>query len=136
MDDRQRDELLDRIHRSSATVGGSIPETVLLEGESIPLREFYFEISDKQEIQTDEEERFEEILTYLRRERLRLIQLIENDEVDYESANELVPKISDLDRAIDAFESLEGPDLDEQLRQEKIKSAEGLVDLMRGFGKL
>lgn len=134
MKEHQRDALLDRIHRSSTTVGGSIPESVTLDGESVPLREFYFRVSSREELQPNDEERIEEILTYLRRERLRLVQLVQNDEVDFESGKELVPKIAALERAINAFESLEDPSLEEQLRREKIKSARELVDLMRTVG--
>lgn len=135
MDEQQRNELLDRIHRSSTTVGGSIPEAVTLDGESIPLREFYFQVSNGEELQPDDEERIEEILTYLRRERLRLVQLIQNNEVDFETGKDLIPKISALERATNAFESLDDPSLEEQLRQEKIKSAQEVVDLMRAFGR-
>lgn len=134
MKEHQRDELLERIHRSSTTVGGSIPESVTLDGETVPLREFYFRVSSREELQPNDEERIQEILTYLRRERLRLVQLVQNDEVDFESGKELVPKISALERSINAFESLEDPSLEEQLRQEKIKSARDLVDLMRTVG--
>jgi len=135
MNEKQRKELLDRIRQSSTTIGGSIPETVELEDESVPLREFYFKISSQEELQPDDEDRVAKILTYLRRERLRLVQLIKNNEVDYESGKELVPKIASLERAINAFESVDDPSLNEQLRQEKIESAQELIDLMRMVGK-
>lgn len=136
MNDQQREELLDRVHQKSGTIGRSIPEAVRLEDESIPLREFYFEVSDQEELAEQNRESVSEILSYLRRKRLSLVQRIENREVDYETGEALVPKIQDIDRAINAFESLEEPSFGEQLRQEQIKSARELIELMREVGKL
>lgn len=135
MNDRQRAELLDRIRRSSATVGRAIPETVTVAGKSVPIREFYFDVSDRSELEPDERQRVEDVLTHLRRERLRLVQRIENDEVSYERGEELVTEIVDLERAIDAFESVGEPGLAEQLRQVRIESARGLVELLRASGR-
>lgn len=136
MNERQRDELLNQAYRTTGTVGRSIPETVSLEDESLPVREFYFEISDRGALRDEDRERVEEVLSYLRRKRLNLVQQIRNREVGYETGKSLVPKIRDLDRAINAFESLDEPDLEEQFRREKIRSARELVDLMREFGNV
>lgn len=135
MNDRQREELLERIYKTGATVGGSIPETVTVADESIPLREFFFEVSGRKSLSSEDRERVDEILQHLRRERLRLVQQIKHDEVDYETGRELVPRILELERAIDALEGLEAPGLAEHVRQEKIASAQELIDLMREFGK-
>lgn len=136
MNERQREELMERIYRTSGTLGRSIPETVRLEDESIPVREFYFEVASRDGLRDEDRERVKEILSYLRRKRLGLIQQIRTCEVDYETGTSLVPEVRDLDRAINAFESLEEPGLEEQLRREKIRSAQELVDLIREFGKL
>lgn len=136
MNERQRDELLRRVYQSSGTIGGSMPETVRIEGESIPLRDFYFEVSDREELREADRERVEEVLSYLRRKRLTLVQRIRQYEVEYERGESLVAKIRELDRAINALESLEDPSYGEQVRREKIKSARELVELMREFGKL
>ncbi|MFB6197469.1 MAG: DUF5788 family protein [Halobacteriaceae archaeon] len=135
MNERQREELIAQIHRGSGTVGRSIPETVTIEGETVPLREFYFDVSDRDDLQEDDRERIGEMLSYLRRKRRELVLQIRRSEVDYETGESLVSEIRDLDRAINALESLEEPDLEEQLRQEKIQSARELVDIMRKFGK-
>ena len=136
MNERQREELLGRIYRTSGTVGRSIPETIRLGGESVPVRKFYFEVSDRDELRDEDRERVDEILRYLRRKRLTLVQRIENREVDYETGESLVPKIRDLDRAVNAFESLDNPCFEEQVRRERIGSARELVELMREFGKM
>lgn len=136
LNEQQREELLDQIYQTSGTVGRSIPETIRLGDESVPLRKFYFEVSDREELQEEDRESIEEILSYLRRKRLALIQRIQKREVDYETGKTLVPKIRDLDRAINAFESLDDPSFEEQLRQHKIRSARELIELMREFGKM
>ena len=135
MNERQRRELLARIQRASGRVGRSMPETVEFGDESIPVREFYFEVAGRDELGEEDRETVEEILSTLRRKRSALVRRIRNGEVDYATGRSLVPEIRDLDRAINAFESLDGPDFDEQLRQEKIESARRLLDLMRQFGK-
>jgi hypothetical protein len=136
MDERQRDELLAEATGTSSTIGASIPESVTLDGESVPLREFYFEVSGEDDLGAEQRERVEEVLSYLRRRRLDLVQQIRRREVDYETGRSYVEEVRDLDRAINALESLEDPDYAEQLRQEKIESARELVDMMREFGTL
>lgn len=136
MNERQRDELVDRIYRSSGTLGRSIPETVEFDGESVPLREFYVEVSGREDLRDEDRERVERILSYLRRERLELVQRIQEREVDYETGKSLVQTVRDLDRAVNAFESLDEPRYGEQVRREKIESARELIELMREFGKL
>lgn len=136
MNEHQRTELLEQVYQTSGTIGSSIPETVRIEDESVPLREFYFEVADRDHLQETECERVHEVLSYLRRQRLQLIRQIRERDVDYETGQSLVPRIQNLDRAINAFESLDEPCFEEQVRREKIESARELVDLMRGLGKL
>ena len=136
MNERQSEDLLSRIYQTSGTVGRSIPKAVRLGDESVPLREVYFEVSNREELGDEDRERVEEILSYLRRKRLNLVQRIRKRQVDYETGESLVSKIQDLDRAINAFESLEDPCFEEQVRRERIESARELVELMRELGKL
>lgn len=136
MNDAERAELLESIYSGSGTIGSSIPETVTIDGETVPLREFYFEVAEPDELGNKERERVEEVLSFLRRERLAMVQRIRNQEVEYETGKAVVPTIRDLDRAINAFESLEDPSYAEQVRRHRIESARELVDLMREFGKL
>lgn len=136
MNERQRTELLEQVYQTSGTVGSSIPETLEIEDESVPLREFYFEVADSERLAETERERIQDVLSYLRRQRLELIRRIREREVDYETGESLVSSVRNLDRAINAFESLDEPGFGEQVRREKIESARELVDLMRELGKL
>lgn len=133
MNERQRNELLEQANRNSATLGGSFPETVTVDGETVPLREFYFELTNRDELD-DEQARLDEVLGYMKRERLRLKQRLEDDDIAYETGQELVERIRELDRAINAFESLNEPSFGEQVRRERIQSAEELVEMLRNFG--
>lgn len=136
MNERQREELLERVYRSSGTVGRSIPETVTLEDESVPLRRVYFEVAGRDELPAEERERVQEVLSYLRRKRLALVQRIEEGGIEYETGTALVDRIRKLDRAINAFESLDDPSFEEQVRRERVESAREAVELLREFGKL
>jgi len=136
MTERERDELLGRVHRTSGTLGGSIPDAVQVDGESVPVSEFYFEVSDRDELTAETRERVEDVLAHLRRERAALIRRIRNREVGFETGQSLVPRIRNIDRAINAFESIDDPSLGEQVRRERIESARELVEMMREFGKL
>jgi hypothetical protein len=136
MDERQRDELLGKVRGTNSTIGADIPESITVDGETVPIREVYFEVSGHEELPAADRERVDAILSYLRRRRLALVQQIQRREVDYETGESLVDEVRDLDRAINAFESLEDPSLAEQVRREEIESARELVDMMRQFGKL
>ncbi|WP_135819682.1 DUF5788 family protein [Halostella litorea] len=136
MNERRREELLSRVNRTSGTVGGSMPESIRVDGRSVPVREFYFELSDRADLSPEERGRVEDVLSYLRRERLALVGRIRDGDVDCETGESLVAEVRDLDRAINAFESLEDPDYGEQVRRERIESARELIEMMREFGKL
>jgi hypothetical protein len=134
MNERQRDTLLDEIH-TTVVGSGSIPETVRVDDEPIPLREFYFEVADR-ELTARDHERVETVLASLRRERLALVQDIQDRAVDHETGQDYVSRIRDIDRAINALESLDDPSFEEQVRREKLDSARELIDMMREYGKL
>ncbi len=134
MNERQREELLEKVHRTGTTVGRSIPETVEFDGDRIPLCEVFFELAGRDSLSGEDEKRLNELLCNLRRERLRLVQRIERGDIDHTRGKEIVRIILELDRAINAFESLAEPGLEEQIRRQQIASAQELVDLMRSFG--
>ena len=135
MTPRQRERLLERVYQPSGSIGRSIPETVDCDGETIPVREPYFEFADQESLSGSDEERVHDLLSTLRRERLRLVQRLREDDVAFATGEALVETIHDIDRAINAYESLEDPSLSEQYRRDNIRSAQELVELMRAFGK-
>lgn len=108
MEEYQRKLLLERIGREGATVGASIPETIDVQGESIDLREWVFEIKRLDAVPPGKREQVEEAKKNLRRERLERKQRIERAEVSFEEGEELAQSIVGIDRALEALESLGG----------------------------
>ena len=106
----EQKQLLARVEREGSTVGASIPERIDVQGETIDLQSFVFEIKRRDTIPSGERERVQQAKKNLRRERLQRKQRIENDWADmsWAEGEELVEAIVGLDRALNALESL-GP---------------------------
>lgn len=131
MDERERERLLARIDRGSSTLGAELPETVEIGGETVALREFVFECERIDAVPEAQRDRIEELLSGLRRERLRRRQAIRDDEVDRETAESYVETIRGLERAISALEGLTEPEYAEAVRRERLSNARKLLSLVR-----
>ena len=118
MKEYEREILLERIGREGATVGADIPERIDVQGESVDLQEFVFEIKRRETVPPGERERVEHAKKNLRRERLQRKQLIEDREVGFEEGEEIAGAIIGIDRALNALESL-GPTNIETKQQRK-----------------
>jgi hypothetical protein len=116
----ERKQLLERVEREGATVGADIPEAIDVQGESINLREFVFEIKRLDTVPEGELDRVDEAKKNLRRERLQRKQLLEEGDISREKGEELVGAIIGIDRALNALESLGPTDLE---RESKAKEA-------------
>jgi hypothetical protein len=108
MKEYEREILLERIGKESATVGVEIPDRITVQGEAVDLREFVFEIKRRETVPAGERERVERAKRTLRRERLARKQRIEDGEIDFAEGEELAASIVGIDRALHALESL-GP---------------------------
>jgi predicted Zn-dependent peptidase len=104
----ERKQLLERVNREGATVGADIPERITVQGEEVDLQQFVFEIKRRDTVPAGERERVDRAKKNLRRERLQRLQRIEDDEVSYETGEQLVESIIGIDRALNALEQL-GP---------------------------
>jgi predicted Zn-dependent peptidase len=104
----ERKQLLERVNREGATVGADIPERITVQGEEVDLQQFVFEIKRRETVPAGERERVDRAKKNLRRERLQRLQRIEDDEVSYETGEQLVESIIGIDRALNALEQL-GP---------------------------
>ncbi|PSP55520.1 hypothetical protein BRC82_05215 [Halobacteriales archaeon QS_1_67_19] len=116
MKEYERKQLLERVEREGATVGADIPETIDVQGESVDLQEFVFEIKRRETVPPGERERVERAKKNLRRERLQRKQLLEEGDVSREEGEELVGAIIGIDRALNALESLGPTDLERETR--------------------
>ncbi len=110
MKEYERKGLLERVNREAATVGADIPETIEVQGESIDLQSFVFEIKRRDSVPPGERERVERAKRNLRRERLERLHRIEENEVSYEEGERLASSIIGIDRALDALDGLDAAD--------------------------
>ena len=104
----ERKVLLERVDREGATIGASIPEVIEVQGESVRLREFVFEVKKLDTVPEDRMEEVASLKKQLRRERLQRRQRLEEADISKQEGEELVDVIVGLDRALHALENL-GP---------------------------
>lgn len=131
MNERQRRRLLGRIRRPSGTLGEEIPDELTVQGTTIDVKEFVFDCDRLESIPETERDRIEEVKRQLRRERLERKQRVARAEITYDEGKRLVESIHGIERALDALEGLDSPDIEEQLRQKKLEDARELLSLIR-----
>lgn len=115
----ERKQLLERIQREGATVGASIPDEVEVQGETVALQEFVFEIKKRETVPSGERERVERAKKNLRRERLQRKQRVEDDDISYEEGERLVESVVGIDRALNALEQLGPTNLEAEAEKKK-----------------
>ncbi|WP_254823516.1 DUF5788 family protein [Haloglomus halophilum] len=113
----ERKQLLERVEREGATLGADIPDEIEVQGETVELHQFVFEIKRRDTVPPGERERVEEAKKNLRRERLQRKQRLEDEaeaaDLTFAEGEELVESIIGIDRALEALQSL-GPTSIEQ----------------------
>ncbi|TQQ83415.1 hypothetical protein EGH24_01065 [Halonotius terrestris] len=118
MQEYQRKQLLERIGRDGATVGAELPNAIEIQGETLDLKQFVFEIKRRDTVPPGERERVETAKRNLRRERVERVELIENNEVSYEEGVDQVDAIVGIDRALNALDQLEPVDLEAEAKRQ------------------
>ena len=132
----ERKGLLERVNREAATVGADIPESIEVQGESIDLQSFVFEIKRRDSVPSGERERVEQAKRNLRRERLERLERIEENEVSYEEGEQLAASIIGIDRALEALDGLNAPDPEtEAQRQETADRKRWMNFLKKALGR-
>ena len=114
----QRKQLLERIGRDGATVGAEIPDEIEIQGETLDLHEFVFEIKRRETIPPGERDRVETAKRNLRRERTERVDRIENDAISYEEGSDLADAVIGIDRALNALDQLEPVDLEAEAERQ------------------
>ena len=131
-----REALLARVERESATVGVDIPERITVQGEPVDLRAFVLEVSGRETVPPGEEERVERAKKNLRRERLQRKQRLEREDISVEEGEALVESIVGIDRALNALESLGRTDLEREAeRAKKVDEKRWMNFLQQVLGK-
>lgn len=132
MNERERQRLLDRMHRTTGTIGEEMPEEITVDGTTIDLTEFVFECNRLDDVEA-ERERIDAVKRTLNRERLRRKQRVAREDITAEEGERLVREVRGIDRALTALEGLDSPDIDEEVRRKKLEDARQLrrlVDLV------
>jgi hypothetical protein len=115
----ERKQLIERIDREGATVGAEIPEQISVQGETVELQDFVFEIKRRETIPSGERDRVERAKKNLRRERLQRRQQIEDGETSYEEGERLAESIIGIDRALTALQQLDPVDLEAEIEAQE-----------------
>ena len=131
MKEYERKRLLERIDREGATIGARIPERITVQGEPVDLREFVFEIKRLDAIPPGERERVERAKKNLRRERLERRQRVESGSLDADEGARLAESIVGIDRALNALESLEPTNLEEEANRRERADTERWLSFLR-----
>lgn len=129
MDDRERERLLDRVERSSNSIGESIPDELTVGDTTIDLKAFVFECKRLDSVPADRREEIESVQSMLRRERLRRKHRIRDDDLTRETAEDLAASVHGIDRALNALAGLDDPGIGEELRQKRLDDARELIAL-------
>ena len=136
MKEYERKQLLERVEREGATVGADIPEAIDVQGESVNLQEFVFEIKRRDTVPAGERDRVEQAKRNLRRERLQRKQRIEDEEISRAEGENLVRSIVGIDRALNALNDLGPTDLErEAAAQEAADQKRWMSFLKQALGR-
>jgi len=133
----ERKQLLERVDREAATVGANIPDEIDVQGETLELSSFVFEIKRRDTVPEGEKERVQQAKKNLRRERLQRYQRIENEsDLSYEEGERLANSIIGIDRALNALEQLRPVDLEgEAQRKETVDQKRWMNFLKQALGQ-
>ncbi len=131
MDDPQRKQLLERVNREGATIGHRIPEQITIQGESVALRDFVFEVRQRESYPQSERERVKRATRNLRRGRKQRLETLEEDPISYEDGEQLVEEIIGIDRALNALGSLEATDIEAEAEQQEVADKRRWMNFLR-----
>ena len=135
MQEYERKQLLERVGREGSTLGVDIPEDIEIQGETVRLREFVFEIKRRETVPAGERDRVERAKRNLRRERLERLELIEAGEIGFEEGERVASAIIGIDRALEALQNLGSESVaDEADRQEAADTKRWMDFLKKALG--
>lgn len=130
MKDYEREALLDKTTRETSFVGAEIPESIEVDGDTIPLKQYVFDIRTG-----GAREDRDAVKKKLRRKRSNLRKSLEEDDLSYEEGREVVERIAGIDRALTVLGGGEGSLDAEAGRQEKMDQQRWLEFLKKVTGR-
>lgn len=131
MQEYERKQLLERVEREGATIGMQIPEEIDVQGETVALQEFVFEIKRRETIPAGERERVEQAKRNLRKERLERLNRLEEGEISREEGERLAESIIGIDRALEGLQQLGPADVEAEAKAQEIADRKRWTRFMR-----
>jgi hypothetical protein len=89
-----------------------------------------FECKRLEAVPPERREQIDAVIRDLRRERLERKRRLEDGDLCYEEGERLVRSVHGIDRAVNALEGLDEPDVGEQLRRKRLDDARELLSLI------
>lgn len=120
IDPAEREDLLESITRSSATIGKRIPETIEIDGDSFALREFVMETKRQGRVPPDRRKEVQAVRARLKPERKRRKERLASGEITADEGTALARSIIGIDRAVNALKNLYETDLDDRSTEEYV----------------
>ncbi len=120
MNDAEREKLLKRVNRQSATVGASIPETITVDGKAIELKEFLVETRKIETLPPETSELVSRARQLFAAERDERVDRLKNDQLTSEEAERLADEIVGIDRAQNALKTIRHPSFGEEAQTNTI----------------
>jgi len=131
----ERKQLLERVGREAATIGADIPDEIEVQGETLELQQFVFEIKRRDTVPAEERERVDEAKKNLRRERNNRLERIEDGDISYAAGERLANSIIGIDRALDALRQLKPVDVEQEAaRKEAVDQKRWMNFLQQAMG--
>lgn len=123
--------LRERIDREGATVGATIPATVVFEDRTIDLRERILDLTAHEELTVDQRSEVVTLKRGLRRRRHDLVDELDYDALTLDEGEELVDRIAGIDRALNALDQLGEPSVTEQANRRREMDRRRWMDFLR-----
>ncbi len=98
--EKERQKLLNSLHKSLFWVGEQIPHKVSIEGKEVHLHEIVWEIVNKQELEEDDLKNIDSFLEVLCNKEREYEERLEHEHLSYEKARELFDIAAGIRRAI------------------------------------
>ena len=120
MDDAERDKILKRVNRQSATIGASIPETITVDGQEIELKEFLVETRKIETLPPETSDLVSRVRQRFAVERDERVDRLKKDQLTSEEAEQLADEIVGIDRARNALKTIRHPSFGEDAQTNNI----------------
>lgn len=137
MDETKINIYLDQIDRESSTIGIEIPDEIEVQDQVIPLKSIVFDVCSDGDVPDQYDMNIDDIKVSLRREKNRMVDMIESGNVDQSQAEDLVEKSKQIDRALNAMKNPIDGDLESRIKRREAqdkKKWRNFLDKIKGDG--